>query len=179
MNIAQTKLPIVYLEPGELYIGTHPTEVHTVLGSCVSVVLFHPQRRLSAMCHGKLPSRACEHSPARGMKVCRAMGDFVSCSTQFMLSWFHQMGIATKELDVKLFGGAMMFSLPGKEEESSIAVGKRNVEVAMDLIRRERLHLIASDVGGPWGRKIIFNTSNGEVKLQRIRKTEADLNAAS
>ncbi|MBF0419256.1 MAG: chemotaxis protein CheD [Magnetococcales bacterium] len=175
MGILETTPASVYLEPGELFVGTRPTEVCTVLGSCVSLVLYHPQTKLSAMGHGKLPSRSCSHGSANGVKVCRMMGDFVSCSTHFMLSWFHQMGIPSKELEAKLFGGAMMFNLPGKEEASTVAIGKRNVETAMDMIRKERLHLVASDVGGPWGRKIFFHTGSGEVKLQRLRKTELDL----
>ncbi|MBF0147422.1 MAG: chemotaxis protein CheD [Magnetococcales bacterium] len=168
----------VNLDPGEMYLGVKPVEVHTVLGSCVSVVLFHPQRRMGAMCHGKLPSRKCDH-PACGLKICRAMGDFVSCSLRFMLSWFDLMGVSRKELEVKLFGGAMMFMLDNQPRERSIAVGKRNVETAMDLIRGERLHLVASDVGGPWGRRIVFHAGTGEVKLQRIRKTELELASIS
>lgn len=107
------------------------------------------------------------------------MGDFVSCSLHFMLAWFYQMGVPGKELEVKLFGGAMMFSLPNQKVESPLSVGKKNVETAMDIIREERLHLIASDVGGPWGRKIIFDTATGEVKLQRLRKTVTELAAMS
>lgn len=175
MSIFETTPPSVYLEPGELFVGTRPTEVYTVLGSCVSLVLYHPKTKLSAMGHGKLPSRSCSHSTANGVKVCRMMGDFVSCSTYFMLSWFTQMGVPSKELEAKLFGGAMMFSLPGKTESPSVAIGKKNVETAMEMIRKERLHLVASDVGGPWGRKIFFHTGSGEVKLQRLRKTELDL----
>ncbi|HIJ84451.1 MAG: CheD [Magnetococcales bacterium] len=169
---------VVNLDPGELFVGTRPAEVHTVLGSCVSVVLFHPHHRMGAMSHGKLPTRPC-NQPYCGLKICRMMGDFVSCSLHFMLSWFYQMGIPGKELEVKLFGGAMMFSIPNNPQEQSIAVGKRNVETAMDIIRAEKLHLIASDVGGPWGRKLVFHTGTGEVKLQRIRKTVFELASMS
>ncbi|MBF0109481.1 MAG: chemotaxis protein CheD [Magnetococcales bacterium] len=164
----------VTLDPGELFLGIRPMEVHTVLGSCVSVVLFHPHRKLGAICHGKLPSRPCDHG-CNGLKVCRLMGDYVSCAFHFMLSWFDQMGIAARELEVKLFGGAMMFTLPGKTQEESIAIGRRNVEVAMDLIREKKLRLVSSDVGGPWGRRIVFHSGTGEIRLQRIRKTELEL----
>ncbi|MBF0184416.1 MAG: chemotaxis protein CheD [Magnetococcales bacterium] len=164
----------VWLDPGELFIGVG-AEVHTVLGSCVSLIVHHPRSRLGAICHGKRASRSCEH-PAGGVKVCREMGDYLSCVMPFLLASFEQRGISRQELEVKLFGGAMMFTgtaphldLPG------FTVGKRNVDTAMSFIRAHHLHLTASDVGGPWARQLIFTTSNGEIRLRRIRSSAQEL----
>lgn len=164
---------VVSLDPGELYVSSRPAEIHTILGSCVSVALFHPQRQLGAMSHGIFPFRECTHPPS-GLKVCRSMGDYVSCSLKFMLAWFDHLGIPNRELDVKLFGGAAMFHLPGTPQASSTAIGRSNVETAMDMIRDQKLRLISSDVGGPWGRKIIFHSGTGKVKLKRIHRTELE-----
>ncbi|MBF0098462.1 MAG: chemotaxis protein CheD [Magnetococcales bacterium] len=164
----------VWLDPGELYIGAG-AEVHTVLGSCVSVIFYHPRSRLGAMCHGKRATRNCAH-PASGIKICRDMGDYVSCVMPFLLASFTARGIARQELEVKLFGGAMMFGsaspaldLPG------FTVGKRNVDTAMSFVRANHLHLTASDVGGPWARQLIFTTATGEIRLRRIRASEQEL----
>ncbi|HAT51331.1 MAG: chemotaxis protein CheD [Nitrospirae bacterium] len=164
---------VVHLDPGELYVSSRPVEIHTVLGSCVSVAIFHPGRQLGAMSHGIFPFRECDHPPL-GLKVCRSMGEYVSCSLRFMLSWFGHMGIESGELEVKLFGGAMMFSLPGTPQVSSLSVGRSNVAAAREIIRDEKLRLISSDVGGSWGRKIIFHSGTGAVKLKRIHRTELE-----
>ena len=42
---------------GQLYFGTQAGTVRTLLGSCVALVLWHPQRRIGAMCHYLLPGR--------------------------------------------------------------------------------------------------------------------------
>lgn len=164
----------VRLDPGELCLLPRPSEVETILGSCVSVVLFHPNSGLGAMSHGKFPERQCQQ-PNCGLKICRDMGNYVSCSLLFMLSYYTHQGVPYRELEVKLFGGAMMFTSPGQSDSSIGAIGKRNIEVAMEIIRTRHLRLVSSDIGGPWGRRIIFNTEAGEVKLQRIRKTVQEL----
>jgi chemotaxis protein CheD len=164
----------VWLDPGELYFGVG-AEVHTVLGSCVSVIFYHPRSRLGAICHGKRATRNCVH-PTAGIKICRDMGDYVSCVLPYLLTSFEARGIARQELEVKLFGGAMMFgaSTPAVDLPS-FTVGKRNVDTAMSFIRDNTLHLMASDVGGPWARQLIFSTATGEIRLRRIRATEQEL----
>ncbi|MBF0285168.1 MAG: chemotaxis protein CheD [Magnetococcales bacterium] len=155
--------PLVNLEQGELYIGIRPAEVRTVLGSCVSITLYHPRLRVGTICHSRLAERACDQ-PLCGLKICRNLGDYVTCSVMFMLSYFEHHGATRQELVVKLFGGANMFNLQKNDEA---LIGRRNVNAAMALIRRERLHLLATDVGGGASRLLTFHTATGEVLLKR------------
>ncbi|MEO5334941.1 MAG: chemotaxis protein CheD [Magnetococcus sp. YQC-5] len=165
----------VRLDPGELFISTQPTEVQTVLGSCVSVSLYHPRLKQGSICHGRKPSRGCVHT-ACGLKICRELGDYVACSLEFMLAYFDMKGVQRQELEVKLFGGAMMFTnQPVSADHSLWNMGKRNIDTAMDFIRNKRLHLMASDIGGPWARQLVFNTETGEVRLKRVRYTAQEL----
>lgn len=167
-----TKNPLVRLQPGELFIGRKPAEVHTILGSCVSVSMFNPRLKVGAICHGRQPARACgEHQC--GLKICHGLGDWVSCSVRFMLAYFDQHGTLRRELEVKLFGGARMFGLSPKGA-SEDPIGKRNVDAAMAIIKEEKLHLMSTDVGGAFGRNLVFDTQTGEVLLKRIKKTIND-----
>ncbi|NGZ06851.1 MAG: chemotaxis protein CheD [Magnetococcales bacterium] len=168
-------MEIIRLDPGELYVSTSAVEVHTILGSCVSVTLFHPRLRQGAICHGRKPSHECVGARA-GLKICRELGDHVRCSLEFMLAWFDQKGVVRHELEVKLFGGGMMFSTEAALAATPLLnMGKRNIDTAMEFIRTRHLHLTASDVGGPWARQIVFQTDTGEVKLKRIRKSAQEL----
>ncbi|MEO5347498.1 MAG: chemotaxis protein CheD [Magnetococcus sp. YQC-9] len=168
-------MEIIRLDPGELYIGTAPAEVHTILGSCVSIVFYHARLQQGSICHGRKPAHDCARS-ATGLKVCRELGDHVYCSLDFMLAWFDTRGVPRSELEVKLFGGAMMFNNPIMTGGTNLGMGKRNVDTAMEFIRSKRLHLTASDVGGPWARQIVFFTDTGEIRLKRVRKSEQELN---
>ncbi|MBF0609973.1 MAG: chemotaxis protein CheD [Magnetococcales bacterium] len=171
-----SSLPVVWLEPGELFIGTRPAQVQTVLGSCVSVALFDRRQGIGAICHSRLASRACSQVIC-GMKVCRNLSDYVSCSLHFMLGYFDQHGSQRRELEVKLFGGANMFRQIQSEERAERGIGKQNVDTAMAIIRREKLHLVATDVGGVASRVITFNTASGEVFLKRGKGSEVDVDS--
>ncbi len=165
----------IRLDPGEIFINTQPAEIYTVLGSCVSITLYHPRLKQVAMSHCRKPDQTCYHM-VDGLKICRELGDYVACSLRFMLAFFDQKGIERKELIIKLFGGALMSQgvapVGNKEEGSHLftSMGKRNSERALELIRNERLHLTASDIGGPWARQIVFYTHTGEVQLKRMQK---------
>ncbi|MBF0272477.1 MAG: chemotaxis protein CheD [Magnetococcales bacterium] len=168
-------MKIIRLDPGELFIGTAPAEVHTVLGSCVSITFYHSRLRQGAICHARKPVHYCPRSDS-GLKICRELGDHVQCSLEFMLAWFDHKGVSRQELEVKLFGGGMMFTnLPAARDNPMLSMGKRNVDTAMEFIRVSRLHLTASDVSGPWARQIVFYTDSGEIKLKRIRKSIQEL----
>ncbi|MBF0428139.1 MAG: chemotaxis protein CheD [Magnetococcales bacterium] len=169
-------MQIIRLDPGELFISTSPSEVHTVLGSCVSVTFFHPRLKQGAICHGRKPTQGCIHGVS-GLKLCQDLGDYVSCSLEFMLAYFDHRGVSRSELEIKLFGGGMMFNtLSGNAENPVLNTGKRNIDMAMEFFRAKRLHLMSSDIGGPWARQIVFYSETGEIKMKRIRKTAQDIN---
>jgi chemotaxis protein CheD len=43
--------------PGQWHFGPEQITVKTLLGSCVALTLWHPQRRIGGMCHYLLPDR--------------------------------------------------------------------------------------------------------------------------
>jgi len=49
------KLIDIFLMPGEFFVGDAQYRVRTLLGSCVSITLWHPATRIGAMSHFLLP----------------------------------------------------------------------------------------------------------------------------
>ena len=47
----------IFLNPGEFYFGDRDVRIRTILGSCVSITLWHPKLLIGGMCHYMLPSR--------------------------------------------------------------------------------------------------------------------------
>ena len=47
----------VFLQPGEHFVGDANYRIRTLLGSCVSITLWHPVRKIGAMSHFLLSSR--------------------------------------------------------------------------------------------------------------------------
>ena len=166
MKPYNTSLPSVYLKPGEIYIAERPTMVSTVLGSCVSVIMFSRRFRVGAISHGMLPLcrsiNACAGQCREGFK-------YVDCSIRHMMERLNIYGIRSGEIEVKLFGGADIFGV--RDVGSSVSVGGLNIKTALEIIRTSGLNMVASDVGGHSGRKIYFYTHTGEVLLSRLKNT--------
>lgn len=151
-------LPKVYLRPGEVHFATTPTVVMTILGSCVSVTMFDRLSGTAAICHALLPEGP--HSDAFR---------YVDSSILGMLELFDARGVPRRQLEVKLFGGADMIGAGG----SRVSVGRRNIEIASEVLAQEGVTVASRDVGGSGGRKLFFVTSTGEVFLKRLRQGEA------
>jgi chemotaxis protein CheD len=85
-----------------------------------------------------------------------------------MLEGLEARGIAKRELEIKVFGGANMFDIsPGRP-----SVGTQNAEKALELLNSEGVRVVSSDLGGGHGRKIFFHTHTGEVFLKHLVRSE-------
>ncbi|RNC71009.1 MAG: chemotaxis protein CheD [Desulfuromonadales bacterium] len=157
MTALHPDIPRVYLKPGEIHFATSPTVVTTVLGSCVSVTMFSRATGSAAICHALLP----EGPRSDAFR-------YVDTSIVHMLEMFSFSGIPRRSLEVKVFGGADMMAVGG----SRLGVGRRNVQIAAQVLEAEGLDVTVSDVGGTRGRKLLFHTGTGEVLLRRLRGGE-------
>jgi chemotaxis protein CheD len=74
-------------------------------------------------------------------------------------------GARLTRLRAKIFGGACVmeaFRSAGRD------LGAQNVEVARQLLAAARVGIVAEDVGGNHGRKLVFRTDNGEAIVKRV-----------
>uniref|UniRef100_C6E0N1 Probable chemoreceptor glutamine deamidase CheD n=1 Tax=Geobacter sp. (strain M21) TaxID=443144 RepID=C6E0N1_GEOSM len=155
---------LVFLKPGQMMVSPVPTLVTTLLGSCIAVTLFCPRTRFGAICHAQLPSignpAGCSHDDLSHAR-------YVECAVMMMLERLQAHGVANKELQAKVFGGADMFEGNVKRP----GVGKQNAEMALKVLDREAVRVLCRDLGGERGRKIVFHTDTGEVLLKRLGKS--------
>lgn len=86
-----------------------------------------------------------------------------------MIMKFQSLGIERKDVEIKIFGGSNMLS-SNEGTSRVVAVGRKNIQTALQTIEEEHLSLIISDVGGTMGRKIYFYTHKGEILLKKLRK---------
>ncbi|MEG3638450.1 chemotaxis protein CheD [Magnetococcus sp. PR-3] len=152
------------LGPGELFIGFRHAKVRTILGSCVSVTLYHKgPRPMGAICHARLPN--CGHDLDAATLLRDDDTHYMDSTLTFMIRLFREMGFKDENVEAKLFGGSNMFDK--KAGPSLITVGLRNIQTAMDILNLEGLHLVSSDVGGSQSRTLLFDTKTGEVFMKR------------
>jgi chemotaxis protein CheD len=161
----------VYLKPGELFFSRQPAVVTTVLGSCISATFLHRSTGCAAICHAIQPH--CPH-PGHCQEACEMAGRYAVCAIEAMIRRMAAAGVRPRDIEIKLFGGAAMI-VRSSSRPASVAMGQQNVIAAMHTINKDGLILKVADVGGTFGRKIIFYTNTGEILLKRLgRMSESD-----
>ena len=156
--------PVLHLRQGEYFIsGSRPVPVCTVLGSCVAVTMHAPDLGLGGMSHAVLPHGGIGSGSKPGRE-----GYFVDSSTELLYAEMLRAGADPARIEVKVFGGGNVLC-PG-EGEDGFRVGLKNVQAAREALYR--LGLVASkmDVGGPRGRKIVFEPCTGVVWVKKLRR---------
>jgi len=149
-----------YLYPGTLFAHRQQHLVTTVLGSCVSVCLWDTALRIGGINHYLLPLWNGDGLPTP---------KYGNIAIGKLIDKLQGLGAGSK-LVAKIFGGASMW----EKTDGLLAIGQRNIELASDLLEQHRIPIISQDVGGPVGRKIIFNTGDGTVLLKRQRSLRGD-----
>lgn len=152
----------VFLQPGEWFVGNARYVLRTLLGSCVSITLWEPVRRVGAMSHFLLPSRGTPQSAAPD-------GRYGDEAMLLMLAGLARYGVRPEECRAKLFGGAHMF--PGKWESVAMPVGKKNGDAARALVRRHGIDIVSEDLFGNGHRQIVFHVQSGDVWARQAQLT--------
>lgn len=163
MAMAELEIKDIKLAPGEYYFGQGNIRIHTLLGSCIAITLWHPKTLMGGMCHYLLP--------ARGANKRLADGYFADDVVRMFLNSVTETNTRASEYEVKVFGGGNMFSRRVKPE-NLFNVSQSNIQAGLDLLLKNGFKIKTSDVGGIFHRKLYIELWNGDVWVQRGRADE-------
>lgn len=143
------------VNPGAWAIeNTRP--IATLLGSCVAVCLWDPELRVGGLNHFMLPGYENSANTDLDVLLC---GNFCM---EALMNGMLARGAQKRRLQGKAFGGGnVVSSLTG------VSIGQRNAEFARDWLAREGIALLASDLMGPWSRKVILDPQSGDAFCKR------------
>jgi chemotaxis protein CheD len=147
----------VYLRPGDYHFGGPYTRIRTLLGSCVSLVLWHPRAHLGGMSHFMLPARSGSRAHPDGR-----YGDEVM---SLLREEIDASGTRFSEYQARIFGGGHMF--PALLASKRNHIGLQNVEMARKLVTEHGLVCHGEHVGGVGHRNLIFDIWNGQIALKQ------------
>ena len=145
----------VVLRPGDFHFGRGNTRISTLLGSCVSLTLWHARMRIGGMCHYMMTERT--RAPNTALD-----GRYAGEAFELFLQHVEQAGTRPSEYQAKLFGGANMFQ---EKDGSGMDIGARNVEYGHRLLASRHIAVIAEHVAGSGRRKLHFDLWSGDVWL--------------
>jgi chemotaxis protein CheD len=151
----------VFLQPGDLFVGDDGFRIRTILGSCVSITLWHPVKRMGGMSHFLLPTR--------GTPVCEDEldGRYGDEALHLIIRDLRQAGISPLACQAKVFGGGNMF--PEHMKASAGLVGQRNGEAARQMLRSAGIQIVSESLFGSGHRQIIFDIRNGDVWSRQVK----------
>ncbi len=153
---------VVIIEPGEYHTTDQDRVIQTVLGSCVSVCLKDEQAGLSGMNHFMLPEAANSNNI-----IASDAGRYGIQAMELLINEMILRGAERSRLKAKVFGGGHVL----KMAESSKSIPAANAKFALSFLSMENIPVLAKDLGGTSGRKILFFASNGKVQVNILTKS--------
>jgi len=136
------------------YVSRVPRRLLTLLGSCVAVCLFDPVAGVGGLNHFMLPQR--------GSKV--PLPDDVRFGDDALPWLFNsavRLGADRGRLRAKVFGGA---SAMGPNNR----VGLDNIEFARGFLEKNRIEIVAEELGKRVSRQIRFDTDTGRAFVRYV-----------
>lgn len=165
VTLPRKNLHVEHLSIGECIFTSRGMFISTVLGSCVAVCFYHKNTGTAAMFHAILPD-------AGYSRQCSNPCGFVDLAVNSIMARFKGSRIYADALEVKLFGGANTIAQgEGDELRDILDVGKKNVETARRVLADYGLQPRNECVLGMNGRKIVMDTTTGEVWVKFLANT--------
>ncbi len=157
------KKDIMHIIPGEYYVSSEYI-INTILGSCISVVLYSEKDRTGGMNHFMLPSTS---DPVMAKKK-EESGRYGVYAMELLINALMREGIDKSRLVAKVFGGGrVLYNSPDSKDH----IGAKNTDFVMNFLKAEKIPVVSKDVGGDYGRKIYFFPWTGKVLVSNIQKS--------
>jgi chemotaxis protein CheD len=159
------KLTDIFLMPGDYFVGDERYRVRTLLGSCVSITLWHPGLRVGAMSHFLLPGTRAEQRRQRsGAAHADKPGMYASDAMDLLLAGLQSLGVQPGQCQAKIFGGGAMFPRSDKVRD----IGMQNGDCARLLLQKSGIHVVSESLFGEGHRQLIFTIRSGEVLSRQV-----------
>jgi chemotaxis protein CheD len=146
-----------FLYPAALHVSVKPCCIHTILGSCIAVCIWDSVKKFGGMNHYMLPLWN-----GQGL----ASPKYGNIAIEKLIQKIESTGGVRKNMVAKIFGGAYVLNSQNK----SFRIGERNIEIAISSLKEYKIPIIAQSVSGELGRKILYSTETGEVKMKFVEK---------
>ncbi len=129
------------------------------IGSCVTIVIHDPVKRIGGLAHPLLPRFQDGKDKGSG-------GKYVDTAIYLMVDELEELGGRKGRMRASLVGGAQMFF---HGEVNPADIGRRNVEAARVTLRAEGIPIAFEDVGGNRGKTVAFDTRTGALRVTTSR----------
>ena len=152
---------IIQVGMADIKLAKAPDKLMTpALGSCIGICVFDPVIKIGVLAHIMLP----HVTQLKNMSSNRAK--FADTALEMIVEMMNKNGANPSHLQAKIAGGSQMFKFSG--ENDIMKIGDRNSQAVQENLQKHQIKLIAKDIGGSYGRTIIFDPASGELLVRTI-----------
>lgn len=147
------------------------TLVTSGLGSCVGIALTDVDAGVAGLAHAMLPAASAEAGAGARGDGMRTRGNdtnsdvwkYVDTAVPALAREVVDAGADRARIEARVAGGSAMFEF----ESSAGAVGERNVAATREALEAHSIPLVATDVGGDYGRSLRLDVETAELSIRR------------
>ena len=152
--------PLVLIQPGECYVTDQDEAIATLLGSCISVCIKDELNSIAGMNHFMLPGDFGE-----GEVLTSQSGRYGMYAMELILRDIIKLGGDRRNLTAKVFGGGHVLNSITRKTGS---VPAANIRFIKSFLSMEGIRITSSDLGGLYGRKVVYLTKSGKAYVKKI-----------
>jgi len=130
------------------------------LGSCVGIALYDSRTKVGGLAHimlPKAPNNRKNNNPAK----------YADTAIRLLLDELERARASKRRLVAKIAGGAQMFKFDNAN--SQMQIGARNAEAVKEILKKEKIKLLAEDVGKDYGRTMEFHLKDNKVLIKTVK----------
>ena len=147
-----------FLHAGQVFVSAEAKSIVLILGSCVGVCVWDAINAIGGATHYLLPSW-----DGTGTASPRYGNVSISILVQKLL----EAGANRGQLRAKVFGGGCLFdSLRAPDPNGKQHLGSRNVEVALEMLKKAQIPVVSTVVGVDRGQRVVFRTDTGDTEIR-------------
>lgn len=146
---------------GELAVSKSPRILRTLVGSCVGITLYDPQKKVGGLAHVVHPEsngRSDQPGKYADTAICKLIKDL------------SQLGGEQRRLVAKYAGGAKML-----HAFSSNPIGDLNVEMIERILLQLGIPILGKECGGKSGRRLALDLTSGTLRIETVGMNPLDL----
>lgn len=126
----------------------------TILGSCISVCMWDPEKEIGGMNHFLLAEGLDDNAIKYG-----------AYAMEMLINKLLRAGATRSALQSKVFGGAAVSSF-------ATDIGQKNAIFARDFLKNEGIPCVGESVGGKRARRVRFTPVTGNAQMQFVQPTD-------
>lgn len=140
------------------------------LGACVAVCLYDPSMKVAGIAYIVAPEQQRYAKGAAAQIAGASPGKFADTAVPLLIQKLDRAGGQSVGLRGAIVGGGQIFG-PLKSDlgvPSGLEIGERTVAAVYESLKKHNIKLCAADIGGSYGRTVLFRVCDGAVLVKPI-----------